>query len=247
MREYRADLHLHTLLSACAEVEMIPPLIVETALQRGLDLLAVTDHNATGNAWAVMAAAQGTGLTVLPGMELQTREEVDLLCLFETLAQAEAWQAQVDEALWPLKNDADHFGPQFLVDAAGDFVAEEERLLQGPTRLGLAEAARAVRAVGGLAIPAHIERPHAGLLGVLGLWPLDLEADAAELSPNLRPRGALARYPFLAPIPLITGSDAHMLDFIGQVVTVFVLAGPPTLAELRLALQGQEGRRFYVP
>lgn len=247
MREYRADLHLHTLLSACAEVEMIPPLIVETALQRGLSLIAVTDHNTIGNAWAVMEAAQGTELTVLPGMELQTREEVDLLCLFETLDQAQTWQVQVDRALLPLKNDAEHFGPQFLVDAAGDFVAEEERLLQGPTRMGLAEAARAVRALGGLAIPAHIERPHAGLLGMLGLWPPDLEADAAELSPNLRPTGALARYPFLAHIPLITGSDAHMLDFIGQVMTVFVLDGPPTLDELRKALRREGGRRAYIP
>ncbi|HHE71657.1 MAG TPA: PHP domain-containing protein, partial [Chloroflexi bacterium] len=83
MRAYRADLHIHTVLSACAEVEMIPPLIVAEALRKGLDILAITDHNATANAPAVRQAAEGTPLTVLLGMELQTREEVDVLCLFE--------------------------------------------------------------------------------------------------------------------------------------------------------------------
>jgi predicted metal-dependent phosphoesterase TrpH len=81
-----ADLHLHTVLSPCAEVEMIPPLIVRRARQLGLGLIAVTDHNAAANAEAVIRAARGTGLQVWPGMELQTREEVHLLCLFETLA-----------------------------------------------------------------------------------------------------------------------------------------------------------------
>ncbi len=246
MRAYRADLHLHTLLSACAEVEMIPPLIVDEALQRGLDILAITDHNATGNAWAVMEAARGTNLTIIPGMELLTQEEVDLVCLFPSLEQARLWQQQVDAALPPLKNDAEHFGPQFLVDPAGEFLAEEERLLQIATRISLSEAVQAIHALDGLAIPAHIERSHHGLLGVLGLWPDDLETDAAELSPNLRPSQARQRYPFLPPIPLITSSDSHMLDSIGNVLTVFTMEAP-TLTEMRLALHRIGGRSVTVP
>ena len=95
MREYRADLHVHTVLSACAEVEMIPPLSVEEALRKGLDIIAITDHNTTGNALAVRAAAAETGLTVLLGMELQTREEVDLLCT-STRGGDAAWQSEAD-------------------------------------------------------------------------------------------------------------------------------------------------------
>lgn len=247
MREYRADLHLHTCLSACAEVEMIPPLIVAEALSKGLDIIAITDHNATGNAGAVLAAARDTGLVVLPGMELQTQEEVDLLCIFDTLEQATAWQAQVTPLLLPLENDAARFGPQFLVDAAGDFVAEDKHFYQGPVQMTLEEATRAVRELGGLAIPAHIDRPAKGLLGVLGLWPSNLEVDAAEISPRLRPSEARKRYPFLPDAPLIVNSDAHWLDAVGQAVTVFVLESPPTVAELRRALRGEGGRRVYIP
>ncbi len=248
MREYRADLHLHTLLSACAEVEMIPPLIVEEALYKGLDLIAVTDHNTAGNAGAVIEAAQGTDLIVLPGMELQSQEEVDLVCLFDTLAQAEAWAAQVAAALLPLKNDPEHFGPQYRVNAAGELVAEDERFYQGAAQIPLDMAVRGVHALGGLAIPAHIDRSVKGLMHMLGLWPAGLEADAAEVSPNIRPSQARRVYPSLpATLPLITASDAHFLDGIGQVLTVFALDAPPSIAELRLALQGVGGRRMYVP
>ncbi len=247
LREVRADLHIHTLLSADAEVEMIPPLIVDESLSKGLAVIAITDHNASGNAGAVMEAAQGRGLTVLPGMELQTREEVELLCLFDTLTQVQRWQAQVDRWLPPLENDAEHFGPQYLVDAAGDFVAEDTQMRQMPALVGVEEAARAVHRLGGLVIPAHVDRLSKGLFPVLGLWPPGLEADAVEVSPNIRPRQARAQFLTLPPIPIISDSDAHWLDWIGHVVTVFELAAPPSIAELRKAFLGRGGRWVYVP
>jgi hypothetical protein len=248
MRDYRADLHIHTLLSACAEVEMIPPLIVEEALHKGLDVIAITDHNTTGNAAAVMEAASGTGLRVLPGMELQTREEVDLLCIFDSLDACAAWQRRVDAWIPPLENDAEHFGPQFIVDAAGDFVAEETRLLQAPAEVQLEEAARQARALGGLVIPAHIDRPSNGLMAMLGLWPPELEADAAEVSYTMRPSQARKQFRFLPPeVTLISSSDAHWLDWMGKVMTIFTLAEPPSVPELRRALQGADRRQVHVP
>ncbi len=248
MRAYRADLHVHTLLSACAEVEMIPPLIVAEALYKGLDVIAITDHNATDNALAVRAAAYGTDLTVLLGMELQTREEVDLLCIFADPATLAVWQGLVDGWIPPLENDPERFGPQYIVDAEGNFVDEELRLLQGPTTVGLDEAARRVRELGGLAIPAHIDRTSNGLMAMLGLWPPELEADAAEVSANLRPSQARQQFRYLPPsLPLISSSDAHWLAWIGTAMTIFELSAPPTLQELRRALQGIGGRRVYVP
>jgi len=246
-REYHVDLHIHTVLSACAEVEMIPPLIVEEALHKGLHVIAVTDHNASGNVTAVMEAAAGTGLAVLPGMELLTQEEVDVLCIFDTVEQAQTWQAQVDGWLLPLDNDAEHFGPQFLVDAAGDFVAEDARMRKVPAKVGIEEATRAVHALGGLVIPAHVERDVYGLLYVLGFWPPDLEADAAEVSHNLRPSQAYAQYPSLRDIPVISNSDAHFLDWIGHTRTVFRLEASPSVASLRASLRQGAGQGFYVP
>ena len=153
MKTFRADLHVHTVLSPCAEVEMIPPLIVQKALEMNINLIAITDHNATGNINAVMEAAQGTDLTVLPGMELQTREEVHLLCLFDTLEQAETWQKVVDSILPKLSNNSDFFGEQYIVDASGEFIRHEERLLIVSAEIGLDEAAEQVHVLGGFRHP----------------------------------------------------------------------------------------------
>ena len=109
MKQFRADLHVHTVLSPCAEVEMIPPLIVQKALEKNIDLIAITDHNTSANVGAVQKAAQGTGLTVLPGMEIQSREDVHLLTLFETLEALAAWQKEVDASLPDLPNEPDFF------------------------------------------------------------------------------------------------------------------------------------------
>ncbi|MFN2169419.1 MAG: PHP domain-containing protein, partial [Anaerolineae bacterium] len=124
-----ADLHLHTVLSACAEVEMIPPLIVRRARELGLGLIAVTDHNAALNVQAVIDAAAGSGLAVLPGMEVQSREEVHLVCLFDTVEQVRAWQERVWAALPDRHNDGDFFGAQYVVDAGGEYLYTEKRLL----------------------------------------------------------------------------------------------------------------------
>lgn len=244
MKTLRAELHLHTVLSPCAEVEMIPPLIVRAALDRGLGLIAVTDHNASANVPAVMGAARGTGLAVLPGMELQTREEVHLLCLFDTLEQMAAWQTVVDSALPPLENNIEYFGEQFVVDETGDFLAREPRLLLTSADLGLEEAVAQVTALGGLAIPAHVDRKAFGLFANLGFLPPDLAVPALEISRHLTPVAAVQAYPALAGHPLLQGGDAHRLSEILGVNQFTVTA--PTLAEISAALQNQQGCSFRL-
>lgn len=246
MRHYRADLHIHTVLSACAEIEMIPPLIVEEALFKGLDVIAITDHNSCGNVAAVQQAAAGTTLTVIPGMELQTREEIDIICLFDTLAQALAWQTWVEPQLIDLPNDANLFGPQYCVDAAGDFVEEDGRMLQAPSLISLEDAVDQIHRMGGLAIPAHIDRA-AGVMRTLGIWPSDLDVFAVEVSWNMRPSQARQKYQTLPDIAVISNSDAHWLDWIAKVITMYECKDVFNIAELKLALCGQHGRSYHVP
>jgi 3',5'-nucleoside bisphosphate phosphatase len=207
-----ADLHLHTVLSPCAEVEMIPPLIVRRALELGLNLLAVTDHNAAANCAGVMAAAEGTGLVVLPGMEVQTAEEVHMLCLFETLEQALTWQGVVFDHLPDLPNNEDHFGGQYVVDREGDYIRTESRLLATSTDLSVEEAARRVTALGGLPIPAHINRDMFSLIANLGFVPPDLAVPALEIFRLTEPEALLSQHPEIARYPLVRDSDAHQLS-----------------------------------
>lgn len=244
MKNFRADLHVHTVLSPCAEVEMIPPLIVQTALERHIDLIAITDHNASANVRAVQKAAAGTGLTVLPGMEVQCREDVHLLTLFENMDNLEAWQAQVDEALPDQPNRPDFFGEQFVVDETGEFVREEPRLLASSLRLSIDEIFERVPALGGIVIPAHVERMTYGLFPTLGLISDKWQVLALEISRHTSPEKAAAAFPALQKYPLIQSGDVHRLnEFIGT--TLFSLAAP-TLLDIRMAFHHLEDRTVCI-
>jgi PHP family Zn ribbon phosphoesterase len=250
LRTYRADLHVHTVLSPCAGVEMIPPLVVEEAIRAGIQLIAITDHNATANIAAVQQAAhsaarEGSGdLIVLPGMELQTREEVHVLCLFDTLEQAQTFQQQVDACMPDISNNPDFFGEQFVVDATGDFLRREERLLLTSADVSISEAWRWVEALDGLMIPAHINRTANGLLTLLGLVPDDIPVEALEISRHIGPDEAPRRYPQIAGYPLVQNGDVHYLD--GFLGTHLWTLEAPSIRELRLALRGLDDRRSLI-
>ena len=244
LKIFQAELHIHTVLSPCAGVEMIPPLIVQSALECGLNLIAITDHNASDNVSAVMKAAHGTGLTVLPGMELQTQEDVHVLCLFDRLEQLLALQTLVDENLPDIKNEVEYFGEQFIVDHSGEFLARKKQLLITATQLSFEQAFQAVTDLGGLFIPAHVNRQVFGLIYHLGFVPPDLPIEVLEISQHITVEQALKDFPQIAGYPLIQSGDVHYLDdFLG--VNQFLLV-KPTIAEIKMALKGEQGRHFSI-
>ncbi len=235
-----ADLHIHTVLSACAEVEMIPPLIVSQAVRMGLSLIAVTDHNSCGNAVAVAQAAAGTGLTVLPGMELQTREEIHLLCLFDSPAACLEWQQEVSLKMPQMSNRPEFFGEQWLVDANGHWIRMEERLLAVSAEISLEAAVSGVHSLEGLAIPSHVDRPSFSLLANLGLIPEGLQADALEVTARFNPETGYQHWPSLKGWPLVVDGDAHRLKEISSRTTFLIEEA--SIKEISAAFRGEDGR-----
>ena len=63
------DLHTHSSVSDGTET---PTELVKAAVAAGLGTVAITDHDSTAGWQEAFAAASGTGLTVIPGMELST-------------------------------------------------------------------------------------------------------------------------------------------------------------------------------
>lgn len=244
MKTFLAELHIHTVLSPCAGVEMIPPMIVSKALEHKLNLIAITDHNASANLPAVIKAAEGSGLSVLPGIELQTQEEVHILCLFDNLDKLASMQAIVDKAMPDLKNNIEFFGEQFVVDETGDFIRREERLLITSAQLSFEDAFHAVTDLGGLFIPAHINRQAFGLIYHLGFVPPELEIEALEISRHISLEKACREYPHIQRYPLIQSGDVHFLDdFLG--INRFFLQ-EPTISEIKMAFKGTNGRKFCL-
>jgi 3',5'-nucleoside bisphosphate phosphatase len=223
---------------------MIPPFIVKRARELGLGLIAITDHNTAENVAAVQGAAKGSGITVFPGMEVQTREEAHVLCLFDTLEAVLGWQEVVYAALPPLKNREEVFGAQFVVDETGDFVRMNERLLLTATSLTLEDVVMGVRQRGGLPIAAHVDRQAYSVLASLGFIPSGLALGGLEISRFTPPDEAVARYPALKGWPLITSGDAHRLS--EMCAHTLVTWRKPLIKELEQALRSEDGRKVKL-
>lgn len=241
LRPFDADLHLHTVLSPCADYRMVPELIIDWASQRGLDLIGITDHNSGENAAAVVAAAEGSSVAVLPGMEVESREGVHILTLFDDLDALSRWQRVVYGALPDRENVERVFGAQLVVDASGQLVRVVKRLLISAIDLSLEDVVDRCGMEGGLAIPSHVDRPANGLLGVLGFLPPGLRVPALEISAHISRADAASDYPGLAGWPFIQSSDAHTLEDIGKVRTRLMIEAP-LVPEIALACRGEQGR-----
>lgn len=244
MKQVLADFHVHTLLSPCAEVEMTPHHIVLRAAEFGIGAVAVTDHNASANAAAAVAAGERCGVKVFPGMEVECLEEAHIVALFDSLEQLAAWQQIVDMKMSGLKNDPEKLGAQFVVDDDDNFIREEERMLHGPLQMNAAQVVETVAGLGGITVAAHVDRPSYSIIGQLGFIAPDMGFTAAEISDSGWKRGAPASLQRLAGyLPWLTDSDAHnIIDFVRgpkNLLTVEKL----TIGELKLALASRSGRR----
>jgi len=223
---------------------MIPPLIVRRARELALGIIAIADHNSAENVAAMVEAARGTELVVLPGMEVQTKEEVHLLCLFDSVEQVQDWQTLVYAHLPALKNKAEYFGGQFVVDATGDLIRCNERLLLTSTSLSVEEVALAVEEREGLCIAAHVDRSAFGLLANLGFVPPGAHLAALEISHFANAEQLQDQHPSVRGFSFISSGDAHRLSELSDRTVLTIQE--PTITEISLALKRQEGRRVKV-
>lgn len=205
------DFHIHSALSPCADEDMTPNNIVNMARLKGLSMIAVTDHNSCGNLRAVMQVAANDPL-VLPGIEIETAEEVHILGYFPSLAQAEAMEKVVKEHLPFIPNRPEIFGRQLYMDADDTVTGEEEGLLVTATTLGVADVFSVVQNLGGVAVPAHIDRGSYSILSNLGFLPPELAIRTVEITAKNRAR-LEERYKSLT---ILTSSDAHYLGDIAE-------------------------------
>jgi len=240
--EFRADLHIHTCLSPCADLFMTPRNIIEKAASLGINIIAVCDHNSAENTAVAHDIGGKRGITVIPGMEITSSEEVHILGLFSTLERAYDMQILVYDHLQPGENDEAAFGMQVVVNAEDEVLDLNKRLLIGATDLSLDRIVALIHDFQGIAIASHIDREGFGIIGQLGFIPPDAGLDALEISSRISAEKAIELFGRYRSIPWITSSDAHELEDIGR-KTVGLHMHHATFEEFRLALKGAEGRR----
>ena len=248
LREFKADLHIHTSLSPCADEKMFPQGIIKQAKMNNLDIVGICDHNSAENVMATQKIGQREKIVVIGGIEATSQEEVHILALFDNVRKLCEFQEIIYEKLSGF-NDEKIFGKQLIINEDDEVIGSNDRLLIGATSLSLQKIVQTIRSLGGLTIASHIDRSSFSIIAQLGFIPEGLLLDALELSPNYEHR--TARFasrqanPELYGFPLVTFSDAHFLKDIGRSFTIFLME-EANIGEIKKALSREDGRKVMI-
>ena len=245
MRLFKADLHIHTVLSPCGSLDMTPEAIVKAALSQSLDIIGITDHNSTRQCRSVLKAAKGTPLTVFTGVEVTTREEIHCLAFFENLEILDLFQDYLDQYLPAIVNNPGTFGHQVVVDVDETILYEEPRLLISGIDQSIDQIAVKIAQLNGIFIPAHINKTKYSIISQLGFIPPSLKADAYEQAyvPNQDPLQLQALIPQKKYV--LQNSDAHIPEAIGTVYNLLQME-QATFNEFKMALHNQKNRKVVA-
>ena len=238
---FKADLHIPTVLSPCGDLEMSPTAIVDRALERGLDMIAISDHNTTRQVKVAQRVGRQKGLFVLGGVEVTSQEEAHCLCFFENDGQLDEFQRFLDAHLPPIPNDEDRFGYQLIVDENEEIVGEEPYHLLNAIDVDIDGIYDEVHRIGGLFVPAHVNKGTTSLMSQLGFVPPDLRADGIEINKFTTRDEFVKKFAYLKRFGFITDSDAHFINNVGDVYNVIYMEHR-SFAEFAKALHGEDGR-----
>lgn len=211
MTRYYYDFHVHSCLSPCGDADNTPNNLAGMASLNGVGIMALTDHNTSRNCPAFFKAAKRYGVIPVAGMELTTAEDIHVVCLFETLEEALAFNDEVDTRRIRIKNREEIFGEQLIMDEEDNVIGREEDLLINATTITLDEAPVIVAKYRGICYPAHIDRPANGAIEILGEFPHYVGFHLAELHDRENKEAYISRYG-LENLRLLFSSDAHYLD-----------------------------------
>ena len=225
MKKYYYDLHIHSCLSPCGDDDMTPNNIAGMGTVVGLDIMALTDHNTCKNCPAFMKTARERGIIPIAGMELTTAEDIHLVCLFDTLEKAMSFSHRVNESRVLIKNRADIFGKQQIMNENDKVIGEEEHLLSNATLITVDEAPILVEEYGGVCYPAHIDRPSNSVTVTLGVFPENPFFNNAEIHSKEKIGELEKLYSNIKSKQYIFSSDAHYLHHISERENFFELSG----------------------
>ncbi|MBS7262120.1 MAG: PHP domain-containing protein [Eubacteriales bacterium] len=219
--KYFADLHIHSCLSPCGGEDMTPNNIVNMALLKGLDIIAVTDHNTARNLPAVDALAREAGLCLVPGLEVTTAEDVHMLTYFPDVERALAFSDEIYGLLPDIPLNARFFGEQTIMNEEDEPVGSIDRLLISALSESIEQLTARARRHGGVCVPAHIDKESHGIIALLGFINPHLGFRTVEVSP----RGVAAGFSQYDPrLKVLSNSDAHDLGLILERVQPLELA-----------------------
>jgi len=220
---YKADLHIHTVLSPCGDLDMSPSMIIDQALIKELDIIGICDHNSTKNTIVCKEIGKRNNIFVMMGAEVTSKEEVHCLCFMPDEEKLTEFQEYLDLHINQKKNKPKFFGNQFVVDSRENILEEEELLLIQSINQDIYQISEKVESLGGIFIPAHVDAHRNSLGSQLSFIPDDLKFDALEIVQKQHMKEYTKKYKIPKNTFIISSSDAHYLNDIAKRYTKFDL------------------------
>jgi PHP family Zn ribbon phosphoesterase len=224
---------------------MSPANIVSRAVERGLNIIGITDHNTTRQCELVWKLAQKTNLTVFPGCEMTSCEEVHCLGLFEDFDALRVFQDYLDDHIMIIPHNSSIFGYQVVVDEEENIQEELDYYLGASLSASIESIEQKVHELSGIFIPAHVDRPRNSLFSQLSFIPPQLNVDALQISKLANEKTVREKYRIKPDLTIVKFSDAHFPDDLGKTYTIFEMENP-TFSEIRMALHGENGRKSLI-
>ncbi|MCL2690361.1 MAG: histidinol-phosphatase [Chitinispirillia bacterium] len=221
---------------------MSPLSIVKAAVERGVNALALTDHNSAGNCAAMAKLCRDHNILFFPGLEVTTAEEAHVLCLFGEVETAAELGKIIYESLPDIKNVPEKFGDQIYVNENDEVEDFEEKFLGMASSYSIDHLREKVLALGGLFIASHVDKPVFSVISQLGF--LSGFFSAAEISSHGAQREdarALA-----GAYTAVSASDSHYLHTIANTCVQFELSSP-SIEEYRAALERKQVEIIIAP
>ncbi|SCL84075.1 PHP domain-containing protein [Sporanaerobacter sp. PP17-6a] len=208
--KYSFDMHIHSSLSPCASDDMTPNNIVNMAYIKKLNIISITDHNSMINVSSAEKIAYKRGILLIPGMEVNTKEEVHILCYFRNIEEGLEFGKLIYDSIPDIKNAEKFFGQQLALDEEDSVIYREEKLLTSASSYSIDEIDKLVKKYNGIIVPAHIDRKSYSILSVLGFIPKNLDISTVEISSECNEE-MIEKMNIKGIYNIITNSDAHDL------------------------------------
>ncbi len=245
MKWYNADLHIHSVLSPCGDLDMSPQNVIHALKAKQIDIFAITDHNRMLNFKAYQSRANQEGITCILGIEVQTSEEIHLVALFDDHEKGFEFQTELYDSLIPINNDPDYFGDQVILNENEEILGFEERALINSSMWTLDECYEKVKEYEGFCFPAHEDASSYSIIAQLGFIPDYPDFKAIGITAKCNTEILFTKYPQLKKYTLIRSSDAHYPKDIASGISRFFIEAP-TVEEIEKACMRTDGRKIEI-
>ncbi len=205
----KAQLHVHSTLSACCDKENTLNNIVNMCALLGVKILALSDHNSCRNFLALEKLCKQKGILAVPATEVTTAEEIHVLCLFNDYKDVRLLCEDIYSSLLKVKTNLKIYNPQNVLDEFDNITETEPNLLSVASSYGIYEIFDKVKELNGIAIPAHVDRETNSIISVLGAFPDDLNIKCVEITPYCNEE---LKERLKSKYNVIISSDAHCLQ-----------------------------------